>query len=278
LYIYSGSDWFSEKASMLDQCCSTSAFWAFLGDGPVAFFSKLQRVTALSTTESEYKAMSKAALHELCKCNPTCAPTWSKTPHGLKGYHCSKIFAALESTKPAANALHTARALRSRQVSVCSAAMSAIGIRSILKDLGFEQAHLTYLLTDSKGAYASARNPINSKLRHVHMRYHRVRQAIRDNQIRPHFVTSAAQIADMGTKPLPAPQFERLRPLAQGYSVKPELPDNLHAMLSGNVPCTKSIRASPGPPPRAGAHAFTTNASNTPQYRFSAEALRQTYV
>ena len=205
LYVYSDADWCGENASKLDQCRSTSAFWAFLADGPVAFFSKLQRVTALSTTESEYKAMSKAALHELCKCTPTCAPAWSKTLHDLKGYHCSKVFAALGSAKPAANALHTVRALRSKQVSVCSAAMSAIGIRSILKDLGFEQAHPTYLLTDSKGAYASARNPINSKLRHVHMRYHRVRQAIRDNQIRPHFVTSAAQIADIGTNPHPAP-------------------------------------------------------------------------
>jgi len=119
LYVYSDADWCGENASKLDQCRSTSAFWAFLGDGPVAFFSKLQRVTALSTTESEYKAMSKAALHELCKCTPTCASAWSKIPHGLKGYHCSKVFAALESAKPAANALHSARALRSKQVSVC---------------------------------------------------------------------------------------------------------------------------------------------------------------
>jgi len=127
LYIYSDADWCDENASKLDQCHATSAFWAFLADGPVAFFSKLQRITELWTTESEYKTMSKTALRELFKCTLTCAP---------------------------ANALHTGCAPRSTQVSVCSAAMSAVGIHSILKDLGFEQAHPTYLLTDRKGAYA----------------------------------------------------------------------------------------------------------------------------
>ena len=140
LYVYSDADWCGENARQIDQCRSTSAFWAFLADGPVAFYSKLQRVTALSSTESEYKALSKAALLELCKCATQCAPAWSKTPHGLKGFHCAKVFAALETSKPAVNDLRTARALRSRQVSACSAAMSAIAIRSILKDLGFEQS------------------------------------------------------------------------------------------------------------------------------------------
>jgi len=70
--------------------------------------------------------------------------------------------------------------------------MSAIAIRSILKDLGFEQSAPTYLLTDSKGAYAAARNPINSKVRHVNMRYHRVRQAIRNGHVRSQYVPSAA--------------------------------------------------------------------------------------
>ena len=44
-----------------------------------------------------------------------------------------------------------------------------------------------------------------------------MRQAIRDGHVHPHFVPSAVQIADISTKPLAAPQFELLRPLAQGY-------------------------------------------------------------
>ena len=123
-------------------------------------------------------------------------------PHGLKGFHCAKVFAALEALRPAVNGLCTARALCSHQVSACSAAMSAIAIRSILKDLGFEQSSASYLLTNSKDTYAAARNPINLKLRHVNMQYHHVRQAIHDGHVCPHFVPSAAQIADISTKPL----------------------------------------------------------------------------
>ena len=38
LHVYSDADWCGENASKLDQCHSTSAFWAFMGDDPVAFF------------------------------------------------------------------------------------------------------------------------------------------------------------------------------------------------------------------------------------------------
>ena len=98
LYIYSDADWCGENARQIDQCRSTSAFWAFVADGPVAFYSKLQQVTALLSTESEYKALPKAALLELCKCATLCASAWSKTPHGLKGFHCAKVFGALEAS------------------------------------------------------------------------------------------------------------------------------------------------------------------------------------
>jgi hypothetical protein len=155
--------------------------------------------------------------------------------------------------------------------------MSAIAIRSILKDLGFEQSAPTYLLTDSKGAYAAARNPINSKLRHVNMRYHRVRQAIRDGHVRPHYVPSTAQIADIGTKPLAAPQFELLRPLAQGYGTKPALPDDLRSMLRGDTPCTVPLDASSNSPSHDSPHALTTDANAVARDRFSAEVLRHTY-
>ena len=204
-------------------------------------------------------------------------PAWSKMPHGLKGFHCAKVFVALEASRPAVNDLHTARALRSRQFSARSAAMSAIAIRSILKDLGFEQSSASYLLTDSKGAYAAARNPINTQLRHVNMRYHRVRQAIRDGHVRPHCVPSAAQIADICTKPLPAPQFERLRPLAQGYGTKPALPDDLRSMLRGETPCTVPLSTSSESASHIAPCAFTADPHAVEQNGGFAETLRRAY-
>ena len=75
------------------------------------------------------------------------------------------------------------------------------------------------------------------------MRYHRVRQAIRDGYVRPHFVPSAAHITDIGTKPLAALQFKLLRPLAQEYGKKPALPDDLRSMLRGDIPCTVPLDA-----------------------------------
>ena len=72
-------------------------------------------------------------------------------------------------------------------------------------------------------------------LRHVNIRYHRVRQAIRDGHVRPHFVPSAAQVADIGTKSLATAQFERLHHLVQGYGAKAALPDGLRSMLRGET-------------------------------------------
>ena len=200
-------------------------------------------MTALSSTESEFVAAAQAALGLLCECLKTCAPAGSDTPHGSHGYACKRVYEDMRARRGAYNALRTARKLRSRQVAACSASMGIIGVRAILEDLGFEQSGPTYLFTDSQGAYKSVQNPINSKLRHVNMRYHRIRQAIRDGHVCPHQIRTHEQLADIFTKPLSAPDFERLRPLCLGYGEKPALPDDLRAQLRGERPCIKPLRA-----------------------------------
>ena len=241
LYAYSDADWGGENAKPVDQCRSTSGVLIFLGDGPISWFSKLQRCTALSSTESEFIASAQAALGLLCACPVTCPPVDSDTPHGSHGYACKRVYEEAQTNLARLKELQQARGRRTRQVATCMAAVGIVGLRALLKELGYEQILPTYLFTDSKGAFGSIRNPINSKLRHVMMRYHRIRQTVKSGDVRPHLVRSDEQLADILTKSLSAPLFERMRPLSLGYGEKPALPEDLRSQLEGKMPSCKPI-------------------------------------
>ena len=102
--------------------------------------------------------------------------------------------------------------------------MTVIGVRAVLDELGWKQEQPTVILTDSKGSFESMKNPITTKLRHVNMRFHRVRQAIRDKEVIFRLVPSNSMIADIFTKSFTVADFERLRDLVMGYEDKPDLP------------------------------------------------------
>ena len=96
---------------------------------------------------------------------------------------------------------------------------------------GIPQMSPTIILTDSKGNYESMKTPITTKLRHVNMRFHRVRQAILDKDVIFHLTRSEDMLADLFTKNFCTDAFVRLRELCMGYGDKPNLPKELLDIL-----------------------------------------------
>jgi len=54
---FSDADWSGD----LDDCKSTTAYIIFLGDNPISWRTKKQKVMAHSSTEAEYRALATAA-------------------------------------------------------------------------------------------------------------------------------------------------------------------------------------------------------------------------
>ena len=68
------------------------------------------------------------------------------------------------------------------------------------------------LMEDNQGAIAISRNPVeHARTKHIDIRYHFVREAIKDRVIELRYCSSQNMIADILTKPLPRGQFEKLR-------------------------------------------------------------------
>ena len=64
------------------------------------------------------------------------------------------------------------------------------------------------------------------------MRYHRVRQAVQDGEVKFHLLGTKDMLADLFTKTMGGSQFVKLRDLCMGYGVKPGLPAHLVDCLS----------------------------------------------
>ena len=105
-------------------------------------------------------------------------------------------------------------------VAAAAAANQAIWLRKILKDLGVQQKEATEIKCDSKSAIAIAENPVqHGKTKHIQVKYHAIREAVKSHEIMLVHCSSDLQVADILTKALPKARFERLRGLL-GVSIK----------------------------------------------------------
>ena len=105
-------------------------------------------------------------------------------------------------------------------VAAGAAANQAIWLRKILKDLGVQQQEASEINCDSKSAIAIAENPVqHGKTKHIQVKFHAIREAIKNHEIKLIHCSSEYQVADILTKALPRARFERLRGLL-GVSIK----------------------------------------------------------
>ena len=70
------------------------------------------------------------------------------------------------------------------------------------------------ILNDNQGAIALSKNPVHhERSKHIALRHHFLREKVEDKSITLSHVPSADNIADLLTKALPGPTFDRLRGL-----------------------------------------------------------------
>ncbi|GJW15534.1 hypothetical protein Tco_0019667, partial [Tanacetum coccineum] len=86
-------------------------------------------------------------------------------------------------------------------ISVAGAVNHAIWIRKLLSDLDLTQEVPTAIFCDNKSAIAIAENPVqHGRTKHINVKYHAIREAEKNEEVKLKYCTSETQLADMLTK------------------------------------------------------------------------------
>ena len=79
-----------------------------------------------------------------------------------------------------------------------------------LGEMAMDEAVKMY--EDNQGSIALAKNPeFRKRTKHIDIRYHFVREKVEDGQVVLQYVSTLDMLADLMTKPIPGPQFSKLR-------------------------------------------------------------------
>ncbi|GJR64572.1 hypothetical protein Tco_0010637 [Tanacetum coccineum] len=77
----------------------------------------------------------------------------------------------------------------------------AIWIRKLLSNLDLTQEGPTVIFCDNKSAIAITENPVqHGRTKHINVKYHAIREAEKDGEVKLKYCTSETQLADMLTK------------------------------------------------------------------------------
>ncbi|GJR01104.1 retrovirus-related pol polyprotein from transposon TNT 1-94 [Tanacetum coccineum] len=95
-------------------------------------------------------------------------------------------------------------------VALCASCAQVMWMRAQLKDYGFNYNKIP-LYCDSQSTIAISYNPVqHSRTKHIHTRYHFIKEQVKNGIIELYFVRTEYQLADMFTKALPEIGFSIL--------------------------------------------------------------------
>lgn len=113
------------------------------------------------------------------------------------------------SKKQSCVALSTAEA---EYIALSKAAQESVWLRRILMDMGEKQSNAIIIHEDNQSAIAMTKNPqFHGRAKHIDMKYHYVRELVRENKIELRYCQTGNMIADIMTKGIGRVQFEKLR-------------------------------------------------------------------
>jgi hypothetical protein len=97
-------------------------------------------------------------------------------------------------------------------VAASDAAKELAWIRTLLREIDFTQPSATPLLCDNTGGITLSEDAsYHSKVKHIDINVHSIRERVALGQLKLHYVRSLNNSADIFTKALPRKDFERLR-------------------------------------------------------------------
>jgi hypothetical protein len=105
-------------------------------------------------------------------------------------------------------------------VAASEAVRDILWARTLLSDLNQTQQHPTPLFIDNTTAIRMAVDESNTggRRKHINVKHHFLRDQIRDSVIKPEWIATAGQQADVMTKPLDRITFTRMRDLIMGVT------------------------------------------------------------
>jgi len=96
--------------------------------------------------------------------------------------------------------------------SISRASKFVEGIRQFLEELGFPQLSPTVIYNDNQAAIAMSKQSFSSSsTRHMKIKFHYIRQLVKDGSVKVNFLPTTSMVADMMTKALDRVLFERFR-------------------------------------------------------------------
>jgi hypothetical protein len=96
----------------------------------------------------------------------------------------------------------------------------AAAIRYFLAEIGFPQTEPTTIFNDNQAAIAiSKKQYCTSATRHMKIKYHYIRELIKDGSVKVEYLPTTEMVADIMTKALDRVTFERLRAKLLGCDV-----------------------------------------------------------
>uniref|UniRef100_A0A5B7B1Y6 Reverse transcriptase Ty1/copia-type domain-containing protein n=1 Tax=Davidia involucrata TaxID=16924 RepID=A0A5B7B1Y6_DAVIN len=99
-------------------------------------------------------------------------------------------------------------------VAATARACQAIWLKKILKELHFKEDGPTHIYCDNSSAIKLSKNPVlHGRSKHIDVKYHFLRDLTNDGVINLIYCRSEDQIADILTKPLKFPTFQKPRKL-----------------------------------------------------------------
>ena len=97
-------------------------------------------------------------------------------------------------------------------MALSQATQEAVWLRRLTEELGQTNQEATIIYEDNQGAICTAQNPVfHRRTKHIHIRYHYVREAVSDNTIKLVYCPTSEMTADLLTKTIPKDQYEYLR-------------------------------------------------------------------
>jgi hypothetical protein len=133
------------------------------------------------------------------------------TRRSVSGY-CFSLGSGLISWSSRKQKTVSQSSCEAEYVAASEASKEAIWLRALLSGLGFTPSSATGLLCDNNGAIALSKDPtFHSKVKHVDVRWHFIRERVADEHLCISYVNTADNVADAFTKALPPKPFERLR-------------------------------------------------------------------
>ncbi|KAJ3701279.1 hypothetical protein LUZ61_004984 [Rhynchospora tenuis] len=97
-------------------------------------------------------------------------------------------------------------------VAASSCVCHAIWLRKLLKDMNFARDQPTEIRVDNKSAIELAKNPVHhERSKHIDIRFHFIREHVKDGDVELTHVASREQVADIFTKPLGVELFNRFK-------------------------------------------------------------------